>query len=309
MRGLNDVRARRNSARRRRPSTLTAGGLLLIALLVAACGQAAPTAAPDADAQPTTAAPATAVPTQEPAANPTDEPTPAAITPAVTVADQAIVDGMVTVAQVMSAGPGWLVIHAQQNGSPGPILGYSPVNEGENADVAVMIDVTQATGTLYAMLHSDAGTVGTFEFPGDDGPVFVGTEMVSPAFSVTGGLAAEPTAPPAEVAPTVAPTAQPTASSGAPGAVVMDEGEVELEDFQFVPRVLTVKVGTEVKFSNKDDVVHTVTSDTGLFDSGSLQKGQEFYYTFTEAGEFSYYCAPHGGPGGQGMSGTIIVVP
>ena len=84
---------------------------------------------------------------------------------------------------------------------------------------------------------------------------------------------------------------------------------MELEDFQFVPKVLTVRVGTTVKFSNKDRVGHTVTSDTGLFDSGNLNKGEEFFFTFTEVGEYPYYCAPHGGPGGVGMSGVIIVVP
>ena len=47
--------------------------------------------------------------------------------PSVTVADQEIVDGKVTIAEVVSDGPGWLVIHAQADGKPGPILGYSPV--------------------------------------------------------------------------------------------------------------------------------------------------------------------------------------
>jgi plastocyanin len=91
--------------------------------------------------------------------------------------------------------------------------------------------------------------------------------------------------------------------------VAVGEGEVDLEDFQFVPKVLTVKVGTTVKFSNKDDVGHTVTSDTGVFDSGILTKGEEFFFTFTQVGEYPYYCAPHGGLGGVGMAGLIIVVP
>ncbi len=317
MRSLSKVRAGLKSGTRQR-GPLTLAALMLVVLLVAACGQAASTAEPTA--QPTVAAQATVAPTEEPTTAPEDADVPAGITPAVTVADQAIVGGMVTIAQVVSSGPGWLVVHADNEGSPGPVLGYSPVVEGENADVAVMIDTAQATETLYAMLHNDAGTVGTFEFPGPDGPVLAGGEMVSPAFSVTGGLAAGPTAEPTAaatdaptteptMAATAAPTAEPTAAGGSTGAVAADEGEVELEDFQFQPQVLTVKVGTEVKFANKDDVTHTVTSDSGLFDSGPLQKGDEFFYTFTEAGEFPYYCMPHGGPGGVGMSGTIIVVP
>jgi plastocyanin len=132
--------------------------------------------------------------------------------------------------------------------------------------------------------------------------------LVNPAFMITGGLSEAPTAEPT-AAPTTAPTAEATIAPEATAAATGGEAEVELEDFAFSPQVLTVKVGTQVKFSNKDDVTHTVTSDTGAFDSGSLRKGEEFFYTFTEAGEFPYYCAPHGGPGGVGMSGKIVVVP
>ena len=307
MKGSYSLREKLNSGRQRsRPSILAAGALLLVALVVAACGQATPAALPPTQAP---AAPTSVPATQPAAAAPTDAPAPAAITPSVTVADQAIVDGKVTIAQVVSAGPGWLVIHAQKDGKPGLVLGYSPVKEGENAVVAVKIDAAQATQMLYAMLHTDAGTVGSYEFPGSDGPVLVGGQMVNPAFSITGGLAAVPTAQPTVAAPTSAPTAQPTAAGGTTPTVAVGEAQVELEGFKFVPQVLTVTAGTRVKFSNKDQVAHTVTSDTGVFDSGLLQKGQEFFYTFTTAGEYPYYCAPHGGPGGQGMSGKIIVVP
>jgi plastocyanin len=105
-----------------------------------------------------------------------------------------------------------------------------------------------------------------------------------------------------------APTALPQ-TGGATATVAVGEAEVELEDFLFQPAVLTVRVGTTVKFSNKDDARHTVTSDTNVFDSGFLAKGDEFRFTFNEPGEYPYYCKPHGGPGGAGMSGTIIVVP
>jgi plastocyanin len=294
----------RRGGQRRSPVTLAASALLLLALVVAACGQAAPTASESPAATPTS------VPvTQPPAAAPSETPASAAIIPSVTVANQAIVDGKVTIAQVVSAGPGWLVIHAQTDGAPGLVLGYSPVKEGDNADVVVLIDATKATATLYAMLHSDAGTVGTYEFPGSDGPMSVDGQVVTPAFAVTGGLAAAPTPEPSVPSPSATPpVATPPVATGSP-TVAVGEGEVELEDFQFVPKVLTVKVGTTVKFSNKDRVGHTVTSDTGLFDSGMLGKGDDFFFTFTKVGEYPYYCAPHGGPGGVGMSGLIIVVP
>ena len=306
MKSLDTLQSLRGG-QRRRPVTLAASALVLVALVLAACGQAAPASIPPT--QPPTAAPATVAPTQPPAAAPAETPVSAAIIPSVTVVDQEIVDSKVTIARVVSAGPGWLVIHAQKDSAPGLVLGYSAVKEGDNADVAVQIDATKATTTLYAMLHTDAGTIGTYEFPGSDGPVTVDGKVVTPAFAVTSSLAAAPTPEPTVPQPSATPpAASPTVGGGSP-TVVVGEGEVDLEDFQFVPKVLTVKVGTTVKFSNKDRVGHTVTSDTGLFDSGNLNKGEEFFFTFTEVGEYPYYCAPHGGPGGVGMAGLIIVVP
>jgi plastocyanin len=285
--------------------------------VVAACGQATPAAVPPTQAL---AAPTRVPATQPAAAAPTDAPAPAAITPSVTVADQAIVDGKVTIAQVVSAGPGWLVIHAQKDGQPGSVLGYSPVKEGDNQDVVVVIDVAKATGTLYAMLHRDAGTVGSYEFPGSDGPVLVSGQVVTPAFAVTGGLAAAAPVGPAQTpAPTTGvtpPATAPTATTGATPATtaalptaLVGEAEVQMEDFQFRPKVLVIRAGTTVKFANKDQAAHTATSDTGVFDSGLLAKGEKFTFTFTQPGEYPYYCAPHGGPGGVGMSATIIVIP
>ncbi len=113
----------------------------------------------------------------------------AQMTPGVTVSDQAIANNKVTIETVVSDGPGWLVIHAQQEGKPGPILGFSPVTAGENSNVVVEIDATGATGTLYAMLHTDAGQEGTWEFPnGPDVPVKVGDQVVTPPFKVTAGV-------------------------------------------------------------------------------------------------------------------------
>jgi plastocyanin len=274
---------------------LAAGLLIVLALLVAACGSAAePTAVP------------TAVPTSPPA--PTDTPVAEAmITPSVTVADQEIVDGKVIIAEVVSDGPGWLVIHAQADGKPGPILGYSAVTNGANAAVRVALDTSSATETLYAMLHTDAGEVGSWEVPnGPDIPVIVGEQVVTPAFKVSKQAAAS------QSSPTAAAITPSNAGSEIPeGAVVVtgDEAEVEIEDFKFNPQVLVIRPGTTVKFANKDGVQHTATSDTGVFDSGYLSKGEEYSFTFTEPGIYPYYCILHGGPGGKGMAATVIVQP
>ena len=85
--------------------------------------------------------------------------------PAVTVADQEVVEGSVVVPEVISDGQGWIVIHADADGAPGPVVGYSAVANGKNMEVKVMIDEEKATDKLFAMLHIDAGVAGTYEFP------------------------------------------------------------------------------------------------------------------------------------------------
>ena len=103
----------------------------------------------------------------------------------VTVQDQKIAMGTVTIAEVLSNGPGWLVIHADANGAPGRVIGYEAASEGLVKNLLVKIDTAKATPVLYAMLHTDAGKVGTYEFPGPDVPVMVDEQMLSPAFKAT----------------------------------------------------------------------------------------------------------------------------
>lgn len=116
------------------------------------------------------------------------------IAPLVTVYDQYIRlldpvgdQGIVVVARVYSDGPGWIVIHADENGGPGPVLGYSYVEDGYNPEVPVRIELADVTETLYAMLHVDAGEEGVYEFPGPDQPVMDPQELlVSPPFHIIG---------------------------------------------------------------------------------------------------------------------------
>ncbi len=68
---------------------------------------------------------------------------------------------------------------------------------------------------------------------------------------------------------------------------------VVIQNMAFNPASLTVSANTTVTWTNKDAIAHTVTSDTGLFDSGSLGSGGTFSYTFTQTGTYSYHCAIH----------------
>ncbi len=78
---------------------------------------------------------------------------------------------------------------------------------------------------------------------------------------------------------------------------------VQIRGFAFAPATLTVKVGTKVTWTQDDATVHTV-SDTGVFDSGTLPKGQTYSYTFGKAGTYHYLCTIH-----PYMKGTVIVQP
>jgi plastocyanin len=80
--------------------------------------------------------------------------------------------------------------------------------------------------------------------------------------------------------------------------------EVVISDYKFVPRTLTVSVGTTVTWVNHDMARHTVTRHASEepFDSGLLGNQQVFSHTFTTAGTYTYICAPH-----SGMQGTIVV--
>jgi hypothetical protein len=138
-------------------------------------------------------------------------------TPSVTVSDQPIVDNTVTVDQVVSNGPGWIVIHADDNGSPGTVLGHSAVSDGENTNVVVELAAEGRTQTLWAMLHQDTGTVGTYEFPGGDPPVTVDGNIVMQSFTVTGGLEAAQ----ATGTPEMAATAEMTATATMEATPVM----------------------------------------------------------------------------------------
>ena len=181
---------------------LTLSALVVLLLALAACsGQDEPTPTPEPEPTLTPEPEPTTVPepTEAPAET-EDELTEAdaeeeapMISNAVMTADQALGEGAtVTIASVTSDTAGWLVIHAQADGKPGPILGKTMISAGENSDVIVEIDTAGATETLYAMLHVDAGTEGEFEFPGGaDGPATDAEgNVVTPPFALTGGLPA-----------------------------------------------------------------------------------------------------------------------
>jgi plastocyanin len=68
---------------------------------------------------------------------------------------------------------------------------------------------------------------------------------------------------------------------------------VKIVDFAFQPKKAAIPQGTVVKWVNKGDEAHTVTSTTGKFDSGTLNPGDTFKRRFKKTGVFKYFCEIH----------------
>jgi plastocyanin len=77
---------------------------------------------------------------------------------------------------------------------------------------------------------------------------------------------------------------------------------VSIANFAYDPNPVTVNVGDTVTWTNNDGVPHTVTANDGSFQSGTLQPGQSFSFTFTAPGSIDYHCEFH-----ANMSGQVVV--
>jgi plastocyanin len=84
----------------------------------------------------------------------------------------------------------------------------------------------------------------------------------------------------------------------------MSATEVTIDNFSFGPAALTVKVGTTVTWTNRDDIPHTVVSTDAqkTFKSKVLDTDEKFTFTFSKAGTYPYFCSIH-----PKMTATIIV--
>jgi hypothetical protein len=125
-----------------------------------------------------------------------------AVVPVVTAGDQESNGASVGVAQVVATEQGWIVIHADVEGKPGPVLGQASVPPGTTDNIVVTLDTPLTESrSLWAMLHVDVGTMGTYEFPGADGPVIIDNAVVMQPFTANVAAAvAEPVVKEADAA-------------------------------------------------------------------------------------------------------------
>ena len=78
--------------------------------------------------------------------------------------------------------------------------------------------------------------------------------------------------------------------------------EVKIDNFTFEPSTLTVKAGTTITWTNRDDIPHTVVSADFLFRSKALDTDDKFTFKLEKPGTYSYFCSIH-----PKMTGKVIV--
>ncbi|WP_430388539.1 cupredoxin domain-containing protein [Dyella sp. 20L07] len=78
---------------------------------------------------------------------------------------------------------------------------------------------------------------------------------------------------------------------------------IDIRNFAFAPRTVTIPVGARVTWTNRDDEPHLITSAGSQFaPSHALDTGDSYAVMFAKPGTYAYYCSIH-----PMMVGTIIV--
>jgi plastocyanin len=183
-----------------------------------------------------------------------------------------------TVHSVTLAKASYVVIHEDNNGAPGTIIGQSVLLQpGTYTDVNVTVTTKLEAGkTYYAMIHTDNGD-GVYATADDVPAKDASGNVVMVSFMVTADVNVN---------------------------VQVSVSDVAIKNNAFTPTTVTVKKGAKIVWTNMDSVAHNVVSDTGVFTSQSLQKGEA--YTLDTAnlatGTYAYHCSIH-----PTMTGTVIV--
>jgi plastocyanin len=96
--------------------------------------------------------------------------------------------------------------------------------------------------------------------------------------------------------------------SGLAGGVLVARAQtsssaVTINNFTFTPQTSTVKAGTAVTWTNKDDTPHGIASASNAFKkSQALDTDDSYSFTFATPGTYAFFCYVH-----PFMKGTIVV--
>ncbi|CAN5697246.1 hypothetical protein BH24CHL5_BH24CHL5_06160 [soil metagenome] len=160
--------------------------------------------------------------------------------------------------------------------------------------------IGQVPQTIVLVDHAlarafDKGAIGQVVVTGDPNPEIFET--------IVAATPAEPGASPVATTAPASPGSTPVASEQV--SIVAGSGDAQPTDApdefaasetpaDYSVNELTIEIGSTVTWTNNDPgVMHTVTAVDGSFDSGFLETGESFSYTFNSPGEFEYFCLPH----------------
>ncbi len=189
-------------------------------------------------------------------------------------------------------GSHWDVVYQEASLLSPPILGSQTTLVPAGGGVVAEL-VGQVPSTIILVDHAlsrtfDKGAIGLIVVEGEENP-----EIFEEVTAGGDSQASEPV--PTEEAATgdVVDLAIVAGSGDAQDMDAPDEFADSEDPADYSVNVLTVQVGTTVTWTNEDSILHTVTAVDGSFDSGFYGEGETWSYTFTESGEFEYYCLPH----------------
>jgi len=166
-------------------ATITVASLAAAATALSACGSSGSSAPPAA--APSSSAAATSAATSGSATSSA----PAAASGTMDAANQSGDGKSVTVASVsLDAGGkgGWIALHTDVSGKPGPVKYFVAVPAGASSKVVIPTPEGIPTGDYWPMLHVDDHAVGTYEFPkvaGADLPAMSNGMVVMKKITVT----------------------------------------------------------------------------------------------------------------------------
>src|ERR671911_536021 len=200
-----------------------------------------------------------------------------------------------------------------QDPQSGQLFDTSLINGGEESTPVELQGVSEGQKIPYhCMVHPYmAGEITITAAAGGGGQGDVGGGSAQ----TQGGGATNQTGANATTTTTTganATTGASTTSAGGSNSVSIVPGSSSLTDTAYQPNPIQVSVGATVTWTNDDPQPHTVTSGSNgqpdnKFNSSPnftplLNAGQTFSFTFTQAGDYPYFCMLH-----PNMVGTVSV--
>jgi len=76
-------------------------------------------------------------------------------------------------------------------------------------------------------------------------------------------------------------------------AHAVEPTSIQIQKFLFTPKEITVKPGTTIVWTNKDETPHTIIASDGSFLSKAMDTDDHYEHAFATEGDFSYLCTLH----------------